>query len=312
MFKKNNNPDIFSENQTPTANNLPIYILGQTPLTYFLAYKFTLSDEKVVLLNKSLSGPDSQQEISIREEHSLKKNKYIFASQNYSSENAKMLIITSPPHQLKSDLMLLSPSHLINAPIVVFSPLCQLKIIESLLSHNTIRGYFDGYLSSKDNQISILSAEPQITLSKPFNTLEFSLKALSIFHSANILSQTREDKKQIFWEDFAVYSIASLLSAQYRQSLFNILKNKDRQQEVSNAVNEICQLAQADNIKLEADELLKKLYNTPINYSYNTQTDSLSSRHELNTIHITISDFAHLHKISIPTLKSLNNKYIFV
>lgn len=135
----------------------PIYLLGNTPLAQYLAVKFALKGENPVLLFSKQFGEDTQVEISLREEHSLKKQKLLISCEHFSSQKAKMLIITSESKNLKSELMLLSSTHFSNAPIVVFSALPDFRIIENLLKHNTIRGYFNGYLSQKDYmEISIL------------------------------------------------------------------------------------------------------------------------------------------------------------
>ena len=295
--------------ETTSVSKPPIYILGNTPLGRYLAAKFITKGENAVIIAPRNSC-DSEIEISLREEHSLKKQKTNVPCRHYSSEKAKMLIITSQSRNLKSELMLLSSSHFSNAPVVVFSMLPDFRIIESLLRHSTIRAYFDGWLLSKDNQIFILGGEPQITLSKPFNTLEYSLKALSYFHSSEILCQTCEDKNQVFWQAFSVYAVSALASAFYRQSIFNILKNKEKQNNIEDAVNEICSLAAAENVSLDNAEILKKIYNTPINYVYDTQTPGDSSRREINNINMAVSDFARRHDIAIPALKKILPKDI--
>lgn len=301
-----------AQTEKTTASKLPIYILGNTPLGQYLAAKFISKGENAVIITSKQQCASSEIEISLREEHSLKKQKINIPCRHYSLEKAKMLIITSQNRNLKSDLMLLSASCFSNAPVVVFSTLPDLKIIESLLRHSTIRAHFDGWLLAKDNQIFILGGEPQITLSKPFNTLEYSLKALSYFHSAEILCQTCEDKNQVFWQTFSVYSVSALASGFYRQSIFNILKNKEKQKEIEAAVNEISSLAAEDNVPLDSGETLKKIYNTPINYIYETQTPGDATRQELNYIHMTISDIARRHNVTIAALKKILPKDISV
>ncbi len=299
-----------TEEKTSVAKP-PVYILGNTPLGQYLAAKFILKGENAVIIASRQNCP-TEIEISLREEHSLKKQKFSIPCRHYSSEKAKMLIITSPNNRLKSELMLLSAAHFSAAPIIVFSMLSDFRIIESLLKHNTIRAGFDGWLQTKDNQIFILGGEPQVTLSKPFNTLEYSLKALSYFHGAEILCQTCEDKNQVFWQAFAGYAVSALASAHYRQSIFNILKNKDKQNLINTAVNEICSLAAAENISLTSEEILKKIYNTPINYTYGTQTPSDSTGRELYNIHGIITNTARRHNIAVPALKQLHPQDISV
>lgn len=299
-------PEI-KENTSETQN--PIYILGNTPLGQYFAAKFAAKNENAVIIAPR-QNDNTKIEICLREEHSLKKQKFTIPLQSCSTEKAKMLIITSDNIHLKAELMLLSSAHFSTAPVVVFSTLPDFKIIESLLKHNTIRACFNGWLQPKDNQILILGSEPQITLSKPFNTLEHSLKALSCFHNSEILSQTCEDKNQVFWESFCVYAISALCSAHYRQSIFNILKNKEKQNVVENAVTELCTLAAAENIILETADIMKKIYNTPINYTYKTQTAGENSRFELSFIHRTISDIARQHNIAIPAIKQILPKDI--
>ena len=288
-----------------SAAKPPVYILGNTPLSQYLAAKFILNGENAVIIAPKQSC-QTEIEISLREEHSLKKQKVSIPCRHYSSEKAKMLIITSPNSRLKSELMLLSVAHFSSAPVIVFSMISDFRIIESLLKHNTVRACFDGWLQTKDNQIFILGNEPQVTLSKPFNTLEYSLKALSYFHGAEILCQTCEDKNQVFWQAFAGYAVSALASARYRQSIFNILKNKDKQNLIESAVSEICALAAAENVSLASEDILKKIYNTPINYTYNTQTPSDSSKMELHNIYNIITNAARRHNLAVSTLKQLH------
>lgn len=280
----------------------PAYILGYTPLGCYLAAKFMQAGENTVLIS---AAGDAKSEISIREEHSLKKNKFNLNISSHSRQEAKILIITSDAFNLRSELMRLSPAHFYNCPVVVFSHLAVYKDIESILSHNTVRANFDGWINNKDKQISILGSEPLVTLSKPFNTLEFSLKALSVFHSAGILCQTADDKNQVFWDGFAVFAASCLLTRHYNQNLFNILKNKDRQEEASLLLKEIALLSAAENIKIDTDALLKKLYNTPISWLSPLQTLSPAAARDAETIRTVISDISHKYKIEIPILKRL-------
>ena len=227
-----------------------------------------------------------------------------------TEQKAQMLIITSPLSNLKSELMFLSPSHLTTAPVVIFTPIYDTKIVETLLKHNTITANFDGYLSIKENTVNIHGAEPQITLSKPFNTLEFSLKALSLFHGANILSQTSEDKNQIFWQKYALFALGSVFSAKYHQNLFTICKNKERAEEIKGAVSELTSLAEKDGVHLNPEEIFNKLRETPMNFMYETQISSNFSRKELNYIYTVLANIIYKQNIPCPILRKLLNKDI--
>ena len=79
---------------TETPNTKPIYILGNTPLSYYLAAKFQAAGEMVELILKSKEyGSIENSNFTIKEDTKLQKSHTKIKTSFWTRSLAKMLII---------------------------------------------------------------------------------------------------------------------------------------------------------------------------------------------------------------------------
>lgn len=207
-----------AENQTTER---PVYLLGETPLSIYLAFRLASAGENPVIVTPPKTNRPDKVDITIKEAQTLKKHKFTYTTAAYTFSPGKMLLITSPSISFKSELMLLSPRNLAASPIVIFSPLHDISVAETLLGKSLIRGCFDGWLQNGNQTVSVLGDTPRISLVKNYTGLEACLASLSLLHRTGLECQTTENGPQAFWEHFAVQALGSillgLLSAKYFQ-----------------------------------------------------------------------------------------------
>ena len=123
----------------------PVYLLGETPLSIYLAFRLASAEENPVIVTPPNGNRPDKVDITIKETQTFKKHKFTYTTAASTFAPGKMLLITSPSISFKSELMLLSPQNLTASPIVIFSPLRDISSAETLLGESLIRGFFDGW-----------------------------------------------------------------------------------------------------------------------------------------------------------------------
>ncbi len=289
-------------NNTP---NLPIYILGQNPLSLYLAYKLSSCGENVIIITTPTNIENDLKEIIVKEEFNIKKHKFTYNLAPYTFTNAKLLIITSEIHKLKSELLLISPKNLATTPCVVFSDDRDINIVQNIIGKPIIQAWFNGWLNKEENQLNLLGKEAEIIFLKNYNNIEDCLAALSIFNRTNITTSSSEEYKQTYWEQISPKILGYMLTAQEQQNIAQICKDKEKRYYINQLAEELSSLANHHGAHLNAEEICKKLYSVPTHYSFNTHkldSDTISklNRHYLNLI-IHISD----SKLQLPHLNQL-------
>jgi len=290
---------------TNNTSNLPIYILGKNFLSLYLAYKLSSCGENVIIITSPTNIENDSKEITIKEEFDIKKQKFIYKLEPYTFTNAKLLIITSEIHKLKSELLLLSPKNLAATPCIIFSDDRDINIAQNIIGKPLVQAWFNGWLVQEDNQINLLGKETSITFLKNYNNIEDCLAVLSIFNRTNIITNSSEEYKQIYWEQVSIKTLGYMLTAQEQQNIAQICKSKEKRCYINQLAEEISSLASYHGAHLNAEDICKKLYSIPSSYSFNTQkfdSDTISklNRHYLNLI-IHISD----SKLQLPGLNQL-------
>ncbi len=282
-----------TENQTTER---PVYLLGETLLSIYLAFRLASAGENPVIVTPPKTNRPDKVDITIKEAQTLKKHKFTYTTAAYTFSPGKMLLITSPSISFKSELMLLSPRSLAASPIVIFSPLHDISVAETLLGKSLIRGCFDGWLQNGNQTVSVLGDTPRISLVKNYTGLE---------------CQTTENGPQAFWEHFAVQALGSILSAYYQQNIFNIAKNKEKQREIGVLAAELSALARSEGAELKPENIVNALLNIPLHYSFPAQSLDSAAVSELNRYYRTLINLASAAKLHLPGLNRLMKEIYF-
>lgn len=300
-----------SDTKDHNNNQSPIYLLGETPLSIYLAFILDSAGQKPLIITTPRPDTPEVVDITIKEAQSLKKHKFSYTRKSYTFEPGKLLLITSPISKLKSELMLLSPKNLSSTPSVIFSTIENVSIAETLLGKSLIRGYVDGWLQNGNQTISLLGDKPKISLVKNYSVLEDCLAVLSLFNQIELDCQTTENNNQIFWEHFAVEFLGSVLSASTQQNIYNLIKSKDRQREIEAFAVELAQLAQHQKAALDPAQISQQLQNIPMQYSFPAQKLDSEAISELNHYYRLLINQSSTAKLRLPKLRSLMKEIYF-
>lgn len=315
LFKKNNEL-LKTRNQTqessPESKDLvsssaPIYILGDNTLAYYLAGKFSSSGEKVVIIsNNFVSSNKVFNNISLKEDYNLQKNRCSFTTSFWVKEHPKLLIITSSINNFKASITTLSPSKLKATPILCLTPLKDISYLQAFLDKEIILGYFDGYLGQKDTNITLYGKAPSLKIclnAKHHSEIDF---IADTFKKIQIDSSTEEKKELCFWDFFANYAISTLLATAYNKSIFDITKDRQKRETLRDLASEISLLAKSENIDIDTEDLLRKIYNIPSSFSCSLRGDILQKKTaELNYICTVLLNVAQKNQCQTPTLTNL-------
>ena len=297
-----------TENQTTER---PVYLLGETLLSIYLAFRLASAGENPVIVTPPKTNRPDKVDITIKDAQTLKKHTFTYHTAAYTFSPGKMLLITSPSISFKSELMLLSPRSLAASPIVIFSPLHDISVAETLLGKSLIRGCFDGWLQNGNQTVSVLGDTPRISLVKNYTGLEACLASLSLLHRTGLECQTTENGPQAFWEHFAVQALGSILSAYYQQNIFNIAKNKEKQREIGVLAAELSALARSEGAELKPENIVSALLNIPLHYSFPAQSLDSAAVSELNRYYRTLINLASAAKLHLPGLNRLMKEIYF-
>ena len=285
------------------TENLPIYLLGKTPLSLYLADKFSAIGEKAIIV--SPPNDISSQEVVIKEEYNLQKHKFLCQTSSYTFSKAKLLVITSNIQKLKSELLLISQKNMANTPCVIFSDKQDISIAETLVGKPLIRAWFNGWLMQEDKQISLYGNEPEIVLSKDYNNIENCLSALALINRCGIKTFSTEEQNNLYWENFAIKIIASMLSAKEQQNIAQICKNKEKREIINSLSEEMASLAACNGAHIIVEDICKKIYAIPSHYKFTAQELDTSAVRELKHYYHNLINRIAGEKLRLPTLNGL-------
>lgn len=297
-----------TENKT---GELPIYLLGETPLSLYLAFRFQKAGENPVIIAPQQENRTDTITATIKEAQGLKKYKFSCPTTAYALSPAKLLIITSPLISFKSELLRISPRNFATVPTIVFSLLHDISIAQTLLGKPLIKGYVDGWLQNDNQTVSTLGDTPQICLVKNYDCLEACLSALSLLKRTGLECQMTENGPQAFWEHFSVQLLGSMLSADYQQNIFTIAKSKEKQREIEILATELADLAHSEGAVLNPQNLTQTLFNAPLHYSFPTQNIDSAAISELNQHYRTLIKLSAAAKLRLPKLNRLMKEIYF-
>lgn len=298
VLEDENKSEPVTEVKVASQDRRPIYIIGDNALACYLAAKLTDDGHHVIIIagkvgNNSLSTNG----ITLKEDSTLKKSKYKFITSFWIKNQPKLVILTSDAGKINASLAAVSKEKIGAAPVICFTPLRDINYLEALVGSNLFAAYFDGYLQLSNQQLFLYGRPPLIKICKNQN-MEKQNPFTDIFMAStlNISYETSIDKN--FWEFFSGFAIASLMSALHNKTVFEITKDKKLREEIPPLISEMAKLSASYNITLDEESLLKKIYNTPMNYRYPLQDEINSGRYgETNLISSVLVSAARKGKI---------------
>lgn len=291
-----------------TNESAPVYIVGNNPLAYFLAAKLTLADENVCLIagrhNELFKKP-----LALREDCLLQKNTVSIPTGLSIRKNPKLVILSIGDEELKSFLTYVSAVNMATCPVISFCRQADISLISDVIKVVPVNAYFDGFLSFREQNMTLLGRTPSITVSLSENSPNFELVR-------NVLAKTllkinfNADDCLNFWNDFCVYAACSLFAAICNKSIGCIAKDNALRSEVLGLLHEIISLA-PDNIQLNAEKLISSLYAMPAEYVY-PMADALKNKKscDINFIAAVVRQQAELKNIN-PVLTAAAIKEVY-
>lgn len=266
------------------SDNRPIYIVGANALAYYLGAKLIDAGHNVIILGGKENTNISTNGITLKEDSTLQKTKYKFNTSFWIKEEPKLVIITAEAGKINSALTAVSLNKIGLAPVLCFTPLKDINYLEALVGSNLFAAYFDGFLQLDDQQLFLHGRTPLIKICKN-QSWEKENPFLNIFSYTSLNISYETDEEFCFWEYFSGFAICSLMSAVHNKSIFEITKDKKLREDLRPLISEITSLAESDNVALDGEQLLKKIYNTPMNYSFPLQDEINTGKHgEINLI----------------------------
>lgn len=302
---------------TDTQNTSPIYILGNTPLSYYLATKFQSVGENVELILKSKEyGSVENTTFTIKEDAKLPKSHTQIKSSFWTRSPAKMLIICSFAEELNSDIISISKEKIKNCPVLLFSLTEETKYLEEILDSHITQCWLDGWIIKKNNHIGILGETPTINIYTPCDkALKKQLEHL--FTPTEIKLNFAQHREDSFWHFFTIYASCSLISASCNKSILQILKNKPLYTLLEKVVEECMSLHKFSQSKLDSAKIMEEIKNIPTGYIFPLQENiNLSRSGDFNIISNILLNQARKKSQPIPvlsdTIKQIYNIYLSI
>lgn len=250
----------------------PVYIIGNTPLAYYLAGKLSLAEENVRLIagyeNTLFSSP-----ITIREDSLIQKNTLKIPTETIMHTPAKMVIFAIHPSNLKSFLAYFSKSKAKECPIISFCHETPSLPLADALQSPIIQAYFDGWINqSSSKALSYLGCINGITLSMNeqhpyFETVQKILSKTYI--KLNFIT----NNEQNFWNHFLPYTTCSLFSLYHNKNTREITQNPKLRQSLITLLDELISIVPQD-ISIDKEQIISGIYSTPSSYTWSINKDA--------------------------------------
>lgn len=306
MFSDKNAPE--NQKQTgpdsPAAADKPFYVVGDTALAYYLSAKLTDAGRRVIAISDKASNTSlSTNGFILKEDRSLKNARYRLTTSFWMKEKAELVLLCASASKLNAFLSSLSRPKIDAAPVLCFSAHKDIEYIEGILGPNVCAAYFDGFLKLEGQQLLLFGRSPSITVCKN-RTWKENNPFPGLFAGTDINLCFEDNENAGFWNFFAPYAVGSLITAVGGKNIFDITKDKQLREELSPLIAEMAGLAAVDGIKLDEENVLKKLYNIPMNYVYPLQQEIKNGgRGEIGVISSVITNASRAAKTRVPAAK---------
>ncbi|MFI3242218.1 MAG: hypothetical protein R3Y43_06595 [Alphaproteobacteria bacterium] len=265
-----------------------ICILGSDSFSFYLACKLQETNQEVFVL--STKSEAKKHSITIKEEGKFQKKQYEIDVKHHLDVEPDFLIISCPKELLKTEIIALRKSLLINTPTICLSGLKDAKLINELLNKNIELGYFEGGFNKKNDFINVNGLGAILYLTSDCSFLE-------VLKKTDLKVETKENQEILFWKWFSIFSITFILNCLYKKSVFELSKNKDYRELIEKLVNEISETSPLknnksfeilSNITSISNQTVYKFSFTEINFINNTLKENLNEKNELNKLIKTI------------------------
>lgn len=293
------------------TSDLPVYIIGDNPLAFYLAAQIQSAGNRVVLLlhHQNLEKSLSTAGISIKEDRNLTQKLHRLESSFLMKEKARMVIITAYANQINTALSSISPQKIAGAPVICFTPLKEMDYLGGILGENLHPAYFNGYLYYDKQTISVLGRGVSVTLCPPSGQEAVDAEITALLTQSRLDTVVAGNRLESFWEYFTPYALCSIFSAAENKKISELLKDKDLKDAFKPLAEEFCSLAEADNIILNEKVILKGVYNTPANYIYPLHQAVISgAKTEFNLLSSLINAAAYKTQKPIPRTRAFLKK----
>lgn len=290
----------------------PIYIVGNNPLAYYLGYQLqSAGHEIVMLLDRTFTQTiPNAIEITIKDDRKLTNRHCHLNAELSMQKNAGLVIITSFPNQFNTAVTALSPLKIKDAPVLCFTPFKDMSYLLPIISNNLYSAFFDGYIISRKNSISLEGRTPDISIYSHTQP-EISPEILETFASAELHITQGQNRLSDFWNYIIPYAICSIWSAAENNKISVLLKDKNNTQILHSLVDEFCVMASSDGITPDRSGIMKKIYGTPANYIYPLHKSIIDGgKNDFDFLTSLITKTAIAQEINIPqTYKLLKKLY---
>lgn len=247
-----------TEIETSSAHN--IAILGTSALGLFLAAELQKVGHRVLLIcppheNDELNATD----IIIKDSRHLSGRRHNIHSSYELDDTPQILLLASAPEQLRSNLLLVSPSRLSETTIINLTPCRPDNLICDILQYPVINAYFNGWPVQNKNHI-LPGNHRGITLSLSEKEPQSSLLQ-KIFTPTEIKISYNQNNAENFWNWLAPRAAAILLTNAQTANLSSFSRTPEGRKTIDRTIAELAALAAANETNLESSAVLSEFYN---------------------------------------------------
>lgn len=249
-----------------SAKEKPIYILGLNAVGLYLASKFQLAGERVIVLtDKRDEGNLGATDFSIKEDSGIKKSDIRFTTSFWTKEEGKLVIIASNPQDINADIFRLGKEKLAHCPTVCVSLCEDITLVKRSLETNIIQVWFDGWINRKSNHLFAYGKIPELIFyTLPEKATLYKLEKLFAPSGIKFNNDTPNESK----EKFYCYMGCSLASAVCGKSINQIFKNKSDTAVLEQYFKEISSISAVEKNNISAEKLLEGAKSVPANYTF--------------------------------------------
>ena len=309
MFFKKIHTQPAPETAQSSAEQHLIYVLGDDDLALFLAAKLQENGQKIVLLTTSAPAIGYRNlNLTLKEEYNLQKKDLVLHSTSYASQTPDAILIACKNNSFRAHLTLLPSSRYQETPIICFNPMADTETIRPLLGTCFYKAYFSGYLSANASTITSCGLMPELILSAARDTKKEDPAphpAEAILALCGLKLSLQNKDKENFWKTQASRILGYLATAP-KQSVQELLNNKEQKNILTQAAKEICQLAKFEKVKLSSEDIIRELFDTPRNFYYKSgNLSKIENASQLEKLYNMLSEKARTYKCKIPELNRM-------
>ncbi len=264
--------------KTPDVQPQNIHILGTSAQSLYLGATLQRYGHRVTVLCRPQEADEyNATDIIIKETTRLQSRRCRFFCTFEQTASPDLLIIGSDSPNLRSDLLLLSPSKIKAVPIVTLQPEVPTGLISETLGLPIVKAYFDSWLQQNKNHVSLFSASSDLVFSLPPQSRQMHALA-DIFDSAAIATKASENDAVNYWNWLSPRALALIFGAGPEKSVARVLKKTPARRTLEQCLDEIAELAAVDNVILNNQQIINVLHKLPENCSSPLLSDSTPVR----------------------------------